>query len=91
LTENSLDTEVGLQLFEAINVIGCGTFGVVRLMKTPDHEDFAVKFFVQTRRLTKATAREAFCHEFEAFQRLHHPCIVPLYGFSPGTDKQEAA
>jgi serine/threonine protein kinase len=88
---NRADSAIDLEGFQQVELLGCGMFGVVRLMANNDGELYAVKFFARTRHQTEETASAAFSREFEACCKLNHPCIVPVYGFSATTRQSEAA
>jgi serine/threonine protein kinase len=89
--ENGADSPVDLDGLRQIKLLGCGSFGVVKLMEDEDGERYAVKLFARTRHQATRTAAEAFEREFKACSSLKHPCIVPVYGFSAATERGDAA
>jgi TPR repeat protein len=89
--ENRADSPIDLDDFRQVEILGSGTFGVVKLMVNDDGERYAVKFFTRTWHQTEETASAAFSREFEACCKLNHPCIVPVYGFSAATRQSGAA
>ena len=63
--------------YDLLNVLGAGTFGVVRRCKrkTPDGELFAVKTILKS----KVPDLNVLKREIEILQEVDHPHIVKLY------------
>jgi hypothetical protein len=90
-TTNRADWPINLDALREVKELGSGTCGVVKLMEDEDGEQYAVKFFTGSWHRTAEMAAAAFSHEFDACCKLRHPCIVPVYGFSAATERNEAA
>jgi TPR repeat protein/serine/threonine protein kinase len=89
--ENRADSPVDLDRLHEIMVLGFGVVGVVKLMEDEDGERYAVKYFTRMWHQTSLAVSAAFEREFDACCKLNHPCIVPHYGFSPATERGDAA
>jgi serine/threonine protein kinase len=82
---------INMSNLREIKVLGCGMFGVVKLMEDEDGERYAVKYFKRTWDWTEGKAAAAFSLEFTVRCKLNHPFVIPFYGFSAATPKSETA
>jgi serine/threonine protein kinase len=74
-----------------IGLLGSGSWGNVKLIEDQAGERYAVKCFTLSRDLTAEILSAVFSREFNAYCKLRHPCIFPIYGFSAATKGRPAA
>jgi serine/threonine protein kinase len=82
--------EIDVNSLYRVRLLGWGIFGVVKLMKNSEGDLFAVKYFQYRHHISRAMLSESFSRELDALTKLHHSCIIPIYGWSRDMEKEPA-
>jgi NIMA (never in mitosis gene a)-related kinase len=80
--KNQPDFEMDIRSFRKIQVLGHGSFSVVKLMKDIYSKQFTVKYFSRGISCRDKKEAQIFSRELETFCHLVHPCIIRVYRFS---------